>query len=76
MPATPNKRKAADAKHTARAAVERSPFKQAKLESELSVEFKRYPETTDKASRRPLDCKVYGKTIILSCATARIALSL
>lgn len=53
MPATPNKRKAADAKHTARAAVERSPFKQAKLESALSVEFKRYPENTDKDSAVP-----------------------
>ncbi|KAK6192910.1 hypothetical protein LQW54_013002 [Pestalotiopsis sp. IQ-011] len=64
MPATPNKRKAADVKHTARAGVERRPFKQAKLERELSVEFKRYPENTDKASRRPLDFRVYDpKTI-------------
>ncbi|KAI0175062.1 hypothetical protein BJ166DRAFT_607073, partial [Pestalotiopsis sp. NC0098] len=58
MPATPNKRKAADAQHAARAAVQPSPFKQRKLDSELSVEITRCAEN-DRASNRPMSSKLY-----------------
>lgn len=75
MPATPNKRKAADAQHAARAAVQPSPFKQRKLDSELSVEITRCAEN-DRASNRPMSSKLYGKTQILSRADAPVALPL